>query len=70
VNAVDLVMVVYGILWVLVIGISNTLGNNPSTNGDPKVIGFDVATGNVSQEVYYFERVPDVVRGGKCDNAL
>jgi len=54
VNVVDLVMGVDGILWVLDVGVSNTLDDHPSTDGDPKIVGFDVATGNVSRKLYYF----------------
>jgi len=51
VNAVDLVMGQDGVLWVLDIGISNTLSDHPSTNGEPKIIGFEIATGKVNDNI-------------------
>lgn len=48
VNAVDLVMGQDGVLWVLDIGISNTLSDHPSRDGEPKIIGFEIATGKVN----------------------
>jgi len=48
VNVVDLVMGVDGVLWVLDLGVSNTLDDHPSVIGDPKVVGFDANTGTVS----------------------
>lgn len=48
VNVVDLVMGQDGVLWVLDIGISNTLCDQPFRNNDPKIIGFDSITGKVS----------------------
>lgn len=56
INAVDLVMGQDGILWVLDIGISNTLSDHPSREGEPKIIGFEIATGKVKNEntfLYY-----------------
>jgi len=50
VNAVDLVMGTDGILWVLDVGVADTLDDVPSVESDPKVIGYDVATGTVSRE--------------------
>jgi len=52
VNAVDLVMGQDGVLWVLDVGVSNTLGNHPSKDSDPKIIGFDAATGKVNDQMY------------------
>jgi len=49
VNVVDLMMGLDGILWVLDIGIADTLEDHPSTDNNPKVVGFNVATGNVSR---------------------
>jgi len=52
VNAVDLVMGQDGVLWVLDVGVSNTLGNYPSKDSDPKIIGFDATTGKVNYQIY------------------
>lgn len=51
INAIDLVMGQDGILWVLDIGISDTLNEHPSRDGDPKVVGFDAATGKVNCQI-------------------
>lgn len=47
VNAIDLVMGQDGVIWVLDAGISDTLSDHPSRDGDPKIVGFDAATGKV-----------------------
>jgi len=47
INAIDLVMGQDGILWVLDIGISGTLSDHPSREGDPKIVGFNGSTGKV-----------------------
>ncbi|XP_050432628.1 uncharacterized protein LOC126840744 [Adelges cooleyi] len=44
-NVVDLVMGQDGILWVLDVGISETLSDRPTRENEAKVVGFDVATG-------------------------
>lgn len=61
INAVDLVMGQDGILWVLDVGISETLSDQPIKNGEAKIIGFDVATGKVKTNNSYI--LYNVVRG-------
>lgn len=48
INAVDLVLGQDSTLWVLDIGISDTLSGHPSRSDDPKILGFNPATGNVN----------------------
>lgn len=47
VNAIDLVFGQDGVLWVLDIGITQTL-RSKSIEGDPKIIGYDANTGQVN----------------------
>lgn len=51
INVVDLVMGQDGILWVLDIGISDTLGGKPSRGGDPKIVAFDLTTEKVKGQI-------------------
>lgn len=51
INVVDLVMGQDSILWVLDIGISDTLSGNPSRDGDPKVVAFDLTTKKVKCQI-------------------
>lgn len=48
INVIDLVMGEDGIIWVLDIGISETLSDHPFKEENPKVVGFDAATGKVN----------------------
>jgi len=50
INAVDLVMGYDGVLWVLDIGVTDTLGARPCRKGVAKIIGFDVAAGKVNDK--------------------
>lgn len=57
VNVIDLVMGQDGILWVLDLGLSNTLSGYPSKKGDPKIIAFEANSGKVNvrnKNKYYF----------------
>lgn len=47
VNAVDLVLGQNGVIWVLDIGITQTL-RSKSIEGDPKIVGYDANTGQVN----------------------
>lgn len=47
VNAVDLVFGQDGVLWVLDIGITQTL-RSKSIKSDPKIVGYDANTGQVN----------------------
>lgn len=49
INAIDLVKGYDGVIWVLDIGISETLSDNPCTECDPKVVGYDPTTGKVRE---------------------
>jgi len=48
INVVDLVMGQDGVLWVLDIGMTNTLSDHPKKDDEPKIIGFDAVTGKVN----------------------
>lgn len=51
INAVDLVMGQDGMLWVLDVGIANTISDHPVKYGDPKIIGVEIATGKVIDDI-------------------
>lgn len=48
VNVIDLVIGQDGVLWVLDIGMSDTLSEFPSRDGEPKIVGIDAVTGEVN----------------------
>lgn len=48
INAVDLVLGQDNMLWVLDIGISDTLSGYPAKSDDPKILGFNPITGSVN----------------------
>lgn len=52
INAIDMVMGQDGTIWVLDAGISDTLSDHPSRDGDPKIVGFNAATGKVINSKY------------------
>ena len=51
-SVVDLVLDVQDILWVLDVGITNTLDRAPVRRAPPKVVGIDVKTGKVNLSLH------------------
>lgn len=51
VNAIDIYMGQNGILWLLDIGIINTLEDYPKRESEAKVLGINYGTGRVSHKI-------------------
>lgn len=53
VNAIDIYMGQNGIVWVLDIGIINTLDETTKTESDAKILGIDYGDGRVGYKITY-----------------